>query len=741
MSKRVIVTAIIAFVLLIPAAHAESQFFKDFMRDYNTLNQDLLNHTGQVAEIKDFTYTKDVATFTFHEGIIHLLRYVDDRPTTAIFIGRGEARVEIPSHIERMSLWSTAGDSTVMTEFETCFIRFADDFDLALSEQFTFSPDELSWENYNIGAKKPKGEFFFQPRIAHTYDNYFELLRSHYDRGPDGFFWIDFGRYTFGFDPNMAEEVTVGYEKQGIDLSAYEVVHMQRQERGIYEDSLMSQIDYPTTPLMRTGTIEMSGLEGKNVAKADVTMKLAMNRAHSNFVSLFLDSNLTLDSLTVEGYKVDFKRRRDFRFIGAYIPNEYATLDTIDFTFHYHGNNFEFIMPFVENPAATFHDLTFYTPKGFNYFMPGMSEAEPQGKHWVFTCRPQQAYDRFKFECYASGVDTVTIMNEAGPKLNFLEWELMDKKYSNCVIPHGDYQGAISAAVAYMTKSLGPRLWTQEMTVSPWRYCNMPGLLGAPQIACVTEGEGEAFGGFNQVAGKAAGGQWFGEFMQRASDRERWITESAADYMNIMYLEDTLANVAYSNLLHRVDSLKMKQEQGDEAPLAIGNRVHRIERTNKGMWIFHMLRMLMKDLETGSDQRFRRFMNELSVYSGLKPISNHEFLKLAEKHCQQPLDWFARQWIYGFGYPHYTARYQPVERDGQWFVEGSLEIKGKGIKADFMPVVVVRVALENGESKYFRERMGNGSKISLGPFDSKPDEMVFNEFYSILATGKSKKTN
>jgi hypothetical protein len=87
--------ALATALLLGSLSYAESDAFKKFRSDYATLDQDLLNNDCEVAAVSNFVYRKDVATFTFTEGTMYLLRYVDDRPTTAIFIGKGNAKIDI----------------------------------------------------------------------------------------------------------------------------------------------------------------------------------------------------------------------------------------------------------------------------------------------------------------------------------------------------------------------------------------------------------------------------------------------------------------------------------------------------------------------------------------------------------------------------------------------------------------------------------------------------------------------
>jgi len=485
------ITVLAAFLIAVGggSAASKSEFAQKMESDYDILSQDLMNHAGELATVENFVYTKDVATFTFKEGIIYLLRYVDDRPTTAIFIGKGNARIEIPSHVERQSLYSVSRDSVVNEDFETCFIRFADDFDLKLKERFATDTTQLKWKHFNQGAKKSQGEIFFRPTLHHLYDSYFQLLRSIYQRAADGFFWVDFNRYVFRFDPSRPEEVTVAYEYQGGDVAATDAAVFQRRERNVYDDTLMSDILYPTTILDREADIEMTGLDGKYLEGAETTIQVEVDRDSLRFMSLFLDPNLKTDSIYYDGQPVDYHRRKDFSFIGIVLPMYRHRGDTVTLTLWYRGKQFDQTMPWVENPQVSSYNMTFVTPKDFNYFMPGMGEVTPlDGGKQTFPVRPQNMYNKFYFQGFASGIDTVPVPTNLGISLNFINWELMDKKYSECYIPQDMYEEITTEAFDYMASQFGPPMGAFSMFVSPAGTYSMPGIMCVPQIACVTEG-------------------------------------------------------------------------------------------------------------------------------------------------------------------------------------------------------------------------------------------------------------
>ncbi|MFH1686921.1 MAG: hypothetical protein ABIE70_05295 [bacterium] len=714
------------------AGAADSDFLGEFNTKYDLLSSDLLNHEGEYGEVRDFVYRKDVATITFDEGIIHFLRYVDGRPTTAIFVGKGHATVAVPSHIERQSLLAVTGDSTIDEEFETCFMRIGDDFDLAVLEQFQFESKQLSWKNFNLASKKAQGEFFFKPIIEHKFDNYFQLLRSLYERGPDGYFWIDFNRYVFNYDPNRAEQVLISYEHEGGDMTATEVASFGSQAVGIYDDTLMSQIAYPTTLLDRSANVELGGMDGKKLERAQTELLLQINADSLKFVSLFLNDNLPTDSIYYAGQPVDYNRRKDFRFIGLILPEYRYRGDTLHLTLWYHGKQYDHLMPYVENPAVTPHYLEVSAPRGYAYFAPGIGQAEDiDGGLQRFTVSPMMPMERLYFDCYASGLDTLPQVSEVGITVNFLIWELMNKKYSECFIPHELLQPSVMDAFNYMAANFGAPAGIFEVWASPGARYDMPGTMVAPQIACVNQGTVAAMGGVDIIAGRGAAGQWFGPLMRPATDRERWLVEALPEYVTILYLQNKLGSPAYSNLLNRRDTLIALAEVHRDRPLAAGDRGEKSYRANKGLWILHMLRMMMYDVQTGSDQTFMRFVYELGLMTNNRSFTNEDFITLAEKHYGQPLDQFARQWIYGGSYPRFDVEYKISGSGDNYQIAASYEVKNADSK--FTMPIITRAVGAGGRSHFYRHTItAPAGSFSIDGIPFEPENMVFNEFYGVL---------
>jgi hypothetical protein len=482
----------------------------------------------------------------------------------------------------------------------------------------------------------------------------------------------------------------------------------------------------------------MSGLDGKYLEHASTTIRLLVNCDSVRFVNLFLHHNLHLDSVFSDGRPADYKRRKDFNFIGMILPEYRYRGDTLVFHLSYHGKQYEHIMPWVENPQPSLHRYTFITPRGYNYFMPGMGPVEEiDGGKQRFEVAFDRPFNEFYFHGYASGLDTVSVVTDIGMSLNFLEWEMMNKKYSDCLIPQDTFQAIGTEAFNFMAGRLSMPPGAFTVYVSPGGVHTMPGVIAMPQIACVREGADAAFGGFYMVAGPATAKLWFGPLMQPATYRESWLRQALPEYLTLLLIQHSMGSAFYSNLNYKQDLVHTIVENNDDLPLAVGERAGQAIRTYKGLWVIHMLRMLMYDLESNSDATFIRFLQEASRRLNSRSFTNVDFARLAAKHYGEPMDWFFDHWLYDINYPEFEVAWGVNARDDGYYVE--FDVRVDGVDPDFRMPIIMRVGFENGDSRFDRRTiMGRPGNYELGPFATEPKEFVFGEYFSVL--GKSNVT-
>lgn len=729
--KRVLIFAIIFSLIFSLNLWSKSEFMKQFSADYDLVDLDLLTHEGEEFVVENFVFKKDVATFTFEKGVIHLLRYVKDRPTTALFSGEGKVTITVPNHAEQMSLLAISGDSVVNETFENCFIRFADDFDQQLRAKYEPTVKKLKWANFTK-IQQEQADLYFKPVIQHTYDNKFQQLISIYEPSPDGYFWVDFNRYNFTFDPNRPEEVIISYEFEPNDFVMTEAAVFQKASKGLTENNQLSQIIYPTTSLAYSGMIEMGGMDGRRLDDAKIEMKLLVNNDSLKYLNSFLHFNLKLDSLYYNGAAVDYYRRKDFRVIETILPEYKHQGDTISLTYFYHGKDFDNALPYVTDPTPSKVNLEFYLPNGFNYIMPGMGEYKKadNGKT-SFSVTPATDFNVFRFQGYASGFDTLSQSSTMGFPINFIKSKSI-KRSTNCYVEDDIYEPAFVNAFNFMTSKVGPLKATDKIFVYPEGFTNMPGLVEMPQILCYEESYSK-LGGFNLFAGHAMAKQWFGYQTKPATYRENWLKFAASEYLNMMFLgHQESIDMYYIHLMIKRDSLFTLQSINRDRTLASGDRAGDAMFTVRGTWLFHMLRYLMYDTESNSESKFNRFFYELAYQVNNQEFTNNDIIKLAEKYYGEPLDWFFDQFFYNNLTPEFNVEYKIEQKGEGYFISGTMN--AKKVPADFKMPVIMRVAHSDGSQSMHRTlASGTSSTFEIGPFSVAPKELIFNEFYSVLS--------
>ena len=114
----------------------------------------------------------------------------------------------------------------------------------------------------------------------------------------------------------------------------------------------------------------------------------------------------------------------------------------------------------------------------------------------------------------------------------------------------------------------------------------------------------------------------------------------------------------------------------------------------KGAFILHMLRMMLMDLETGEDTRFREMMRQFVRDHREAPASTRSFEAAVERAFGEPMDWFFDQWVYGVDVPTYRPDLEvsPVaDQQPPWLLHGT--VRQEDVPGAFHMPVPVAAAL------------------------------------------------
>jgi hypothetical protein len=725
---RTVVLVLTLVAMLAVATPCSDEFLTSFANNYDALQRQVLDRDGELAEIDSFTYTKDVATFHFGPGQLLLQRPVNGRPTVAIFVGQGHARIEIPVAAEREAFRMVAHDSLVDDSFMVCFMRIGDDFDRLVKERFTFEPGPMSVADF-ARVRNDQGEYYFKPTLFHLYDNLLQLLISTYERRADGYFWASFKHTTFCFDPNRSEQVHIGHARKPDITLDPAAPRFQRKEANRRENRLLSDLEYPTSMQSLHATLEMGGSDGWTILNAEIKTVLTVNSDSMRFVALFLDPHFEPDSIHCGDSRLDFYRRKDFYHLALFLPAYARRGDSLDITIWFHdaGRDYSQLLPWVENTAILPRSLTINYPKSYNYVVTlGHPSVRLDDKRNQCTGGPYAGNSIWlqplpvNYDTIRTDVDSQIFVTYIAAKDH---WSKVGKEYRDEVI---------SAARFYISQFGLPRT-LHDWYLFPEGTGLAPGMMRFP----LTKGE-QTMGGIHDIIGRRIAYLWCGPSVQIASYRERWLLQAVREYLNLMYIQKMAGSgVMYSNLLTREQYLEHLLETNEDIPLAVAGRADDAIGLNKGIWLLHMLRVAMYDAEKLNDDRFMVFIRELVQQLQLRPFTNSDFRALAEKHYGSRLDWFFNPWMYGRNFPDFDGSYTIETVDSLYYIK--LNLKTGRVPANISYPVLLRVQFPDGALFLRQPVAGMIEEYQIGPFSQKPVGMIFNEYNGILCKSRVQK--
>jgi aminopeptidase N len=221
------------------------------------------------------------------------------------------------------------------------------------------------------------------------------------------------------------------------------------------------------------------------------------------------------------------------------------------------------------------------------------------------------------------------------------------------------------------------------------------------------------------------------------SYRDQWIQEGLANYEALMYAESRKPQEhPMANWLERyrrdlTSKEPDKETTVDEAgPIILGHRLRSskdpggYERVvyEKGSWIFHMLRMMLRDpMAKNPDERFGRMLRTLLETHRYRAVTTDD-LQHAVEAVMTPqmaleggrsMDWFFDQWVRGTGIPHYTVEFtaKPLAQGTGFTVRGTL--KQSGVADSFLANVPLYVSHSGGKPTLLGTVIANGPETAF----------------------------
>src|SRR6266849_3567501 len=239
--------------------------------------------------------------------------------------------------------------------------------------------------------------------------------------------------------------------------------------------------------------------------------------------------------------------------------------------------------------------------------------------------------------------------------------------------------------------------------------------------------------------------QWWGDLVLWKSYRDQWIAEGLANYAALLILEQQNPAEFRQVLEKYRRDLLSKNKDGerlrDAGPVTLGQRLesshfpggYEAISYERGTWLFHMLRMMLRDSEAASRSRkgranpganseepFFRALRKVRERNAGKTISTHELMQVFEEELPRPLwyekrpklDWFLEGWIEGTAIPELETReIRITEKAGVTTVTGV--IVQRDVPDDLVTAVPVYATTAGNALVFLGEVLADGAETGF----------------------------
>ena len=262
--------------------------------------------------------------------------------------------------------------------------------------------------------------------------------------------------------------------------------------------------------------------------------------------------------------------------------------------------------------------------------------------------------------------------------------------------------------------------------------------------------------------------QWWGAGVDWKSYRDQWISEGFAQYSAALFtlvgmdseeqflamLEawrlDVLGEVNIGQglgLRHYgfMPAVIRRSDGNKSGPVVAGYRLatndtpmdYRLLVYEKGAFILHMIRMMLTDLETGDDERFRVLMRRFVRDHLDSPASTRSFETAVTAAFDEPMDWFFDQWVYGVEIPTYRLDLTVsslVDAASPFVLHGT--IQQEDVRDGFRMPVPIHLQFRDYPPQMHRIWVDAKEVEVKIPLPAEPTKIEFNYHHAVLARVK-----
>jgi len=731
-------------------------------------------HAGRIA--KPIILQRDAARFSLESGTIIFFQPVRGRVTGALFRGPAIFELVPPSALEKQQLARFTGDTIRSCEIDQLYFRFTD----STFEEIYPHLEPVNDPDVPPGHK-PHDRFARRIEDELYYSLGSRLLMDLYNQTTDGFFYAaidpeDDTRYHFVIDPQENEAVILYRRPSTPDTHPIDVACSWPRHKDVARfGNVAADIrnDLITTHHYTLETVINEPSRTAVTARLDFVPRYGGLHA----VRFDLAGKLKIDSLTSDHGAVYFyydnpeiplNYNAPFPVAGS--GGSWGTLDAYweeplpkdsvcRISFSYHGKYLLYQFPwgdFYINEATTWYpthdwrtrktyDMSFEFSAARDIIAAGRKITEATSgdrktSHWKMEY--PVAYVSFNYGDFEQldmpleeGIPQVEIYRGKNHQGGLFSKD-MKRKVGNDIV----------ASLKLFTEVYGPLPFDRLAATET------PGVHGQgfPQLLHLSWGSfhEEHEGQTELFRAHEVSHQWWGHLVGWKTYHDQWLSEGFAEYSGAWFVEHKYGVGKEFNDILKYWKKSVLQRGGRRAwhdgphvaPIWMGGRCSSYDSPgsyvaliySKGAYVMHMLRMMLRDFQNDSDERFIGLMKDFVLRHRDRSASTEDFKQVVEDYLGGSMDWFFDQWVYGTEIPRlkYSSKIKKTE-DGKFIVVG--RIQQSDVSTPFRMYMPITFDFGKKHKSTFLQEINDWiTEFESPPLPLKPKKVTFNDYRAIL---------
>lgn len=767
-TTTVLMPAVVLLALLVvftPGLVAQDGEQAEHLEGWYRGLRDLAPDPARGASVSGVVLERDAGTFFFDDGVLHALDDIDGRTVGAVFVGDGRFELTPPDPVEVAQLRRVLETDAVSEPLESVVLLFTD---------FTWSELE---QQLDVGPIEPSNRAKDRAEDARDYftsgDGWVSrrvlLPMANADIG---FFYAhmdlkDGDPLIFAIDEHDAEEITLSTKADRVD-AAETVAQFHRAA------------DYATGRSLPQEALDLVAVHDYDIhtrieGNLDIKGRARVGVTHLNPDQRWIPFRLFFE------LEVDSVRWEDGSTAGWYRPDESSDV-WIDFAtapaqqsalvFHYEGDMLDRPQglwvqigshmnwyPVYEYWRDASYRMTFDAPDDFELTAVGTrtSFVEDDGRK-VSTFEAESVgsatfnlgdFDVYESEPPSPGEPALSVLlNESAHRRladAYMQRGLLVLEQENMaeMVAHD-----LRNAFTFFNEVYGPST-VNDFVAAEIPYNHGEAYEGLVMLAWSTFQWTSSEGFDEMFRAHEVAHQWWGIGVRPATYRDRWLAEGFSEFSGLWYAARAKGSVdMYYDRLEQTRE-RLLDRRGEAAPIALGTRAgssrypadYSLTVYQKSAWVLHMLRTLMTDYDTGSDDAFTNVMRRFYTEHLGGMATTGGFQAIVEEELSGSMDWFFRQWVYGSDIPTYTFAHRYHTNDaGQ--VVATVRVRQEDVPPDFQMYVPVHLDFGDEGSATVRILVsGPETVLELPLLPREPNSITFNPFESVLAETKTEDWN